>query len=439
MVATVAAPPPNTTLYEPRGAALDLMYAHEPEVLIEGPAGTGKTRGVLTKIHLCLAKYAGSRALMVRKTRESQTESTLVELEENVLIGRAAKIKAGPDRAHRQRYSYPNGSTWVIGGLNKSSRIMSTQYDLIYIPEATELSQADYEDLTTRNRHYVMPFQQMIADANPGAPTHWLNQRADTGDMRRLLSRHRDNPKYFDAKIDDWTPQGAAYVEGTLKRLNGVRRARLYEGRWAAAEGLVYDGWDSTVHLIDPFPIPAQWRRFRVIDFGYTNPFVCQWWAIDGDGRMYRYRELYKTQTIVSDHASTIKRLSEGETYEATVADHDAEDRATLQASNIHTMPAHKAVTPGIQAVQERLAPAGDKRPRLFLFRDALVSRDELLVEAKKPLCTEQEIDGYVWQKAADGRPVKEDPVKLDDHGMDCLRYAVAYADGIGVKRVMAW
>lgn len=438
MVATVAAPPPNTVLYEPRGAALDLMYAHEPEVLIEGPAGTGKTRGVLTKIHMCLAKYPGSRALMVRKTRESQTESTLVELEESVLIGRAATIKAGPDRAHRQRYSYPNGSTWVIGGLNKSSRIMSTQYDLIYIPEATELSQADYEDLTTRNRHYVMPFQQMIADANPGAPTHWLNQRADTGDMRRLLSRHRDNPKYYDAALGGWTPQGAAYVEGTLKRLNGVRRARLYEGRWAAAEGLVYDGYDAAIHIIDPFPIPDEWRRFRVVDFGYTNPFVCQWWAQDGDGRLYRYREIYRTQTLVSDHATEIKRLSAGEHYAATIADHDAEDRATLLAAGISTVPAYKAVTVGIQAVQARMVPAGDGRPRLYLLRDALVSRDERLVDAKKPLCTEQEIDGYVWQKSADGRPIKEEPVKMDDHGCDATRYAAAYADGLGVRQVNA-
>ena len=60
-------------------------------------------------------------------------------------------------------------------------------------------------------------------------------------------------------------------------------------------------------------------------------------------------------------------------------------------------------------------------------------------MEAKRPLCTEQEIDGYVWEKAADGRPNKEQPVKADDHGCDAKRYAVAYADGLGVKRLMAW
>jgi phage terminase large subunit len=201
----------------------------------------------------------------------------------------------------------------------------------------------------------------------------------------------------------------------------------------------VYDNYDPTIHLIDRFPIPAGWRRFRVVDFGYTNPFVCQWWALDDDGRLYRYRELYATQRLVSDHAGDISRLSAGESYVATVADHDAEDRATLHAAGIPTVPAYKSVTVGIQAVQDRLRPAGDGKPRLFLLRDSLVSRDERLVEAKKPLCTEQEIDGYVWTKTADGRPVKEEPVKVDDHGVDAMRYAVAWADGLGVVKVGAY
>lgn len=436
MVAAVAEAPPSAALYRPRGAALDLMYERAPEVLIEGPAGTGKTLGVLTKLHLCLAKYAGIRALVVRKTRESLTESVLVEYETRVLVGKAARIAQGPDRARRQRYTYPNGSEMVVGGLDKPSKIMSTQYDLIYVPEATEASEGDWEDISTRNRNYAMPYQQMIADANPNAPTHWLNQRADHGGMVRLLSRHRDNPRYWDEERHVWTPEGERYVQGTLARLGGVRRARLFEGRWAAAEGMVYDGYDPTIHLIDRFDVPAEWPRFRVVDFGYTNPFVCQWWAQDPDGRLFRYRELYATQRLVNDHAGDITRLSRGESYTATIADHDAEDRATLHAAGIDTIPAYKAVGVGIQAVQDRLRPAGDGRPRLFLLRDSLVARDERLVEAKKPLCTEQEIDGYVWEKAADGRPVKEAPVKLDDHGVDTMRYAVAYADGLGVRTV---
>lgn len=426
MVATVATPA-NVLTREPRGAALALLYDRSPELLVEGPAGTGKTTGCLTKIHICLDKYKRSRWLIARKTRESLTESALVEYEARVLIGRAAAIANGPDRARRQRYTYPNGSELVVGGLDKASKIMSTQYDGIYIPEATEITEDDHESLLTRLRNNMMPYQQIILDCNPGPPTHWLNLRANLGLMTRLYSRHEDNPSL--------TPEYLA----TLQRLTGVRRKRLYEGVWAAAEGTVYEDYDPTVHLIDRFPIPAEWRRFRVVDFGYTNPFVCQWWAMDGDGRLYRYRELYRTQRLVADHAGDIAKYSAGETYTATVADHDAEDRATLHAHGIPTIPAFKAVGVGIQAVQDRLRPAGDGRPRLFLLRDSLVSRDERLVEAKKPVCTEQEIDGYVWEKSADGRPVKEAPVKVDDHGCDAMRYACAYADGLGVVKVYSY
>jgi phage terminase large subunit len=190
---------------------------------------------------------------------------------------------------------------------------------------------------------------------------------------------------------------------------------------------VVYEEYDRSVHLIEPFAISKEWRRFRVVDFGYTNPFVCQWWAVDHDANMYLYREWYKTGMVVEDHAARIKQLSEPAFFEATVCDHDAEDRATLEKHGIPTVAAEKAVSVGIQAVQSRL-----KGKRLFIMRGALVDADQALLDAKRPTCTEQEIEGYMWHKGADGRPNKEEPVKVDDHGMDAMRYAVRHVDSFG-------
>jgi phage terminase large subunit len=307
---------------------------------------------------------------------------------------------------------------------------MSTEYDMVVVLEATEISEHDWEQLLSRLRNGVMPYQQAIADVNPDAPTHWANRRASSGQMTRILSRHEDNPKWFNPKTGKLTAAGERYI-ATLDRLTGVRHLRLRKGVWAAAEGMVYSDWDANVHLVDRFDVPASWRRIRVIDFGYTNPFVCQWWAIDGDGRMFLYRELYGTKTLVAKWAEQITHLSEGETIEATISDHDAEDRATLHAAGIQTVAARKDVTPGIQATQSRMQKAEDGKPRLFLMRDSLVKRDELLAEAKKPVCTVEEVEGYVWPKGQDGKPMKEVPVKENDHGMDTMRYAVAYVDGI--------
>ena len=128
------------------------------------------------------------------------------------------------------------------------------------------------------------------------------------------------------------------------------------------------------------------------------------WFAIDPDGRMYRYREIYMTKRTVTDHAAKINLLSQGESYEATVCDHDAEDRATLKQCGISSIAAIKDVSRGIQMVQARLERGHDDKPRLFLLRGALVERDGSLVEAHKPTCTEQEIPGYVWQTTPDGQ-----------------------------------
>ncbi|MGC8552986.1 MAG: hypothetical protein ACP5O7_08995, partial [Phycisphaerae bacterium] len=127
------------------------------------------------------------------------------------------------------------------------NRIMSSEYDLILACEATELSLEDWEKLLSRLRNGIMPYQQAIAECNPSYPDHWLNLRASSALMHRLLSRHEDNPAYYDLKTKSWTPEGLRYI-ATLGRLSGVRRRRLLEGAWAAPEGLVYETFAN--HLI---------------------------------------------------------------------------------------------------------------------------------------------------------------------------------------------
>ncbi|MFG0247647.1 MAG: phage terminase large subunit [Phycisphaeraceae bacterium JB051] len=401
--------------YRPHGAARDLLYNKSAEVLMEGPAGTGKTRALLEKANLCAIKYPGMRALLVRKTRESMTESALVTFEQKVLPNDWPML-TGPSRRQRQSYRYPNGSVLVIAGMDRASRIMSTEYDMIFAFEARELSEDDWESLLTRLRNGVMPYQQAIADTNPDAPTHWLNQRAFRGQMSRLRSRHDDNPHVTDAYKD------------RLEQLTGVRRDRLYKGIWSGQEGAVYDLWDPAVHVIEQHKIPEHYRRIRSIDFGYTNPFVCQWWAIDPDGRMMLYRELYQSHGLVEDHAQTILKHSEGEPYEATITDHDAEGRATLERYGISTTLAKKSLCSGIQAVTARLKKAADGKPRLMLMQDCLIHVDPRLSEQQKPTSTCQEFAGYVWQRGSD---ISETPVMVNDHGMDAMRYAVVYLDGL--------
>lgn len=408
------------------GAAHQLLHSHDPEILIAGPAGTGKSLSVLMKAHVICETKPGVRALMVRKTRASLSESALATFERDVLP-ESHPARRGSQRSHRHSYNYPNGSQIILGGMDRASRIMSTEFDLIFVQEATELDENDWESLSSRLRNNKLKFQQLIGDCNPSFPTHWLRQRCLAGRTVLLESKFEDNPLLFDAGANDWTEFGRTYID-RLDRLTGVRKERLRYGRWAAAEGLIYTDWSERLHLIDRFRPPPDWRRLWVCDFGFVNAFAWQLWAIDGDGRMYLTKEIYKTGTLVEDHAKAILAATQNEPRPvAIVTDHDAEDAQTLAKHlGMTTTRANKNVSAGIQAVQSRLRPAGDGRPRLFVMRDALRQRDPALVEAKLPTCLAEEITGYVWDP---GKKSGEAPVKLHDHAMDAMRYAAAFLD----------
>lgn len=431
---TVAQP---VTQYEPRGGCRRLHDCRDDEVLVAGPAGTGKTHAALMKLHLVMLQNDGARGLICRKTLASLGSSSLVTWRQHVatdaLIDGSVTYYGGSAEEPPQ-YRYENGSVIVIGGLDKPTRIMSTEYDVIYVGEAIELTVDDWEALTSRLRNGVASFQQLMADTNPSHPMHWLKQRCDAGHTTLIESRHEDNPVYVNLD-GTYTTAGKAYLS-RLDRLTGVRHARLRKGLWVAAEGTVWDGFDPAVHVVDRFPIPLEWPRWWVVDFGYRNPFVCQWWAEDDDGRLYRYRELYMTGRIVEDHARQILAAvtdDEGGWTEpepqSIICDHDAEDRATLERHvRRSTVAADKRVTVGLEAVAARLRPDGTGRPALFYLRDSLIERDQELVDALKPCCTEEEIPGYVWDTSGTRAP-KEAPLKVNDHGCDTTRYLVAARD----------
>ena len=420
--------------YMPYGAVVSLWGSRVPEVLIPGPAGTGKSRGVLEKVHLFLMNYPGARGLIVRKTRASMTESVLVTFESHVAT--AGCTITNQQRRTRTAYEYVNGSTLVVGGMDNPDRLMSTEYDIIAVFEATELTEDDWEKLTTRLRNGKAPYQQIIADCNPASPTHWLKRRADRGQMAVFASSHKDNPRLWNGR--DWTAEGTRY-RATLDSLTGHRRARLLDGKWAASEGLVYPEFDATTHVVNAMPEGWQsWRKIRSMDFGFVHPFVCQWWAIDGDGRMYLYREMYRAKRTTDEHAARINELSQGERYDATVTDHDPDVRGILGKAGIQTVLAEKNHAAGRDAVHARLRVQGDGKPRLFILAGCAVEVDGDLYERKRPTSTLAEFDSYVYPPGRDGKAEKEEPIKECDDGMDAMRYAVMWMDS-PAKGYGAW
>jgi len=410
-----------TAQYNPLQWQIEPFRDKSTICLLTGSAGGGKSRVAAEKIHAFCLKYPGAVGIALRKAREYASKSVVYAIK--AAIGEDASVRYNSSELI---FHYQNGSRIFIAGMKDEGQRQALRSingdgsaDFIWGEEANALTEDDHNELLARLRGSAGGWNQIIYTTNPDTPQHWIKARLMDGKQAAV---------YFSRAIDNkHNPPGYLAI---LDQLTGPLGLRLRDGKWVQAEGAVYESWNDAVHVIEPFPIPADWRRIRVIDFGYTNPFVCQWWAMDNDGRMYLYREIYHTRRTVKVHAEQINLLSAGEAFERTIADHDAEDRATLVESGIYTVAAAKAVSPGIQAVELRLRVQDDGKPRLMIFNDALVEEDDSL--GNRPSRTAQEFPGYVWPKTPDGRPVKESPVKENDHGLDCLRYATMYVDSGG-------
>src|SRR5260370_11787762 len=79
--------------YEPRGGCKEMFESREEEILISGPAGTGKSRACLEKIHMICLLTPNTRALILRKTLRSLGSTALVTWR-NYVVKEALEVSA---------------------------------------------------------------------------------------------------------------------------------------------------------------------------------------------------------------------------------------------------------------------------------------------------------------------------------------------------------
>lgn len=422
--------------YAPRGAAKTLWQTRDFECFLAGPAETGKTWGCLQYADALLWKYAGAHGVMCRKTYASLV-GTAVRTYLRVL-GPGTPVRAFGGEQPRW-FDYPNGSRLWLAGMDNPGKALSSERDFIYINQAEELALGDFETLTTRTtgRGAVMPYTRIFGDCNPGPPHHWIKARAAAGTLRLLESRHRDNPTLYD-DAGRLTEQGKRTMS-VLDALTGVRRLRLRDGKWAAAEGLVYEDFDAAVHVVPAADVPTCRRFVAGVDWGFTNPGVIGVWAVDGDERAYLVREIVRTRQTIGFWVATAKAIDTQYRPETFVCD-PAEPAYIEQfrGAGLNVTEGFNDIEAGCNAVRERLKPVGDGRPRLFVSDAALPpdERDEGMVDARLPCGLVEEMGSYSYPKGTDGRPVKEKPVDKDNHSADAARYMTAYLDDVAGERV---
>ena len=434
-------------VYEPYGVVKDFFHYFGPECMLSGPFDTGKTFGALNKLLTLSWLYRNLHVAVVRKTYASLKASALQTLWDKVLSIDPQNPPSEYDiygGGSPQTFKVvPTNSLWRFVGMDEPTRLLSGEFDFIYVVQAEELNLNDWEMLTGRcnGRAGHSPFFQVMGDCNPDVPTHWIVNRPP---LKLFETTHLDNPTIYQRDAagnlvldEDGEPvptPGGVHRLRTLKNMTGLRYKRGFLGLWVGAEGVVYGDFDPKKHVIDRHPIPPEWKRYRSIDFGFTHPFVCQWWAEDDYGRLIMYREIFMTGRTVRDHAELINELTGEEKITATICDWDAEDRATLEENGIKTIKADKRVKVGIEKCEDRLKSMIDGKPKVMFMRDSLVEQDETLKDKNKPTRTTEEFPGYVWANIGDKEATARDerPIKKNDDGMDAFRYLVMYFDGFG-------
>ncbi len=396
--------------YGPHGPMLDVWWARDREILLAGPAGTGKTRFWLERMHFFLQRFPGARGLILRKTRASLTESALVTWERSVLgaghpaIGRAR-------RDNRTSYIFPCGSECVVAGLDRPDRVLSTEYDLIYVCEATELRCDEWETLVSRLRATNMPFRQITADCNPAGPAHWLRRRCQAGACRLVETHHQDNPLLWDKNLRAWTDFGRQYVQDTLGALTGVRRKRFLEGIWAAAEGLVYPEFATCVVPRPVRPTSPTVISAAGLDWGWNDPTAVVAGLLGQDGRLRLVEEIYQRNMPLVSLVARLLELARTWRLETIWCDPSRPELIDHLLANGLPAAAHRirAIDTGVAMVSGRIT------RKLLEVWDTLPA-------------TVRESDEYQWPSAPDGRQ-KRAPTDTNNHAMDALRYLVCGLD----------
>ena len=176
-------------------AFLPLFFDEHRYLVLCGGGGSGKSIFAGRKVLERLTSEKGHRWLVCRKVARTLRESCFAQLRGQIA---AHYPKAGAKiSVSDMRISFPNGSEILFAGLDDVEKLKSI-YDItgIWVEEASEITEADFNQLDIRLRTRFPHYLQIILSFNPISITHWLKRRFfDTPDPRAATHRstYKDN------------------------------------------------------------------------------------------------------------------------------------------------------------------------------------------------------------------------------------------------------
>lgn len=274
------------------------------ELFFGGAAGGGKS-DFLFMDFVSVAKIwkKHARGILFRRTYPELEELELRGIE--LFVPHYAKYNS-----NKHKFTFVNGATLKLRSLERDEDVIKYQghqYNWIAFDEAGNYpSDYPYRYMMSRCRSAAGADCYMRLTANPGGVGHaWLKQRFIDGFIPNRIytisEGERDGVKlestrcFIPSRIDDnkvLMSNDPMYVARLSALPEHMRRA-LLDGDWNVFAGQVFEEFRVERHVIKPFTLDGEWYKFASMDWGYSKPASIGFWAVNRQGRMIRYRELY--------------------------------------------------------------------------------------------------------------------------------------------------
>lgn len=265
-------------------------------IVMKGSAGSGKSVDTAQHYILRLMSDPGRNLLCVRKSDVTNRDSTFAELQGAIfrMFGEQYKKYWYINSSDMRLECIANHNQIFFRGVNdekqreklKSIAVKRGKLTDVWIEEATELTQSDFEIIDDRLRGELPEgqFYQIRLTFNPVSSSHWIKKhffdRADP-DVFTHHSTYKDN-----RFIDD-----AYYRRMERRKEVDPDGYRIYGlGEWGEVGGLIL-----TNYVIEDFDTSPERFDYMVNaqDFGY-NHADCIGEVGFKDGELYLCREIYE-------------------------------------------------------------------------------------------------------------------------------------------------
>jgi hypothetical protein len=280
----------TTVVFKPttvQRKALALLKSGAKHILLFGGSRSGKTTVLVMAIIFRAVMYAGSRHLICRyrakDARSSVLRETLIPWLDNT-VGKSRYVYL----AHESMITLYNGSEIWIGGLGdreQADKILGHEYNTIYF---NEISQLSYIAVTTAYSRLAMRIKDcknlFLYDCNPGSPLHWA-YKIFVLKCQFLNGEPLEKPELYQAMLlnpeDNRENLPDDYISDILDTLPERQKARFRDGLWVKPDGVIYDKFDESM-IVKVSDLPERFDRYSAgQDFGLNITFVKIAWLGD--------------------------------------------------------------------------------------------------------------------------------------------------------------